>query len=81
MSCSTGLPLATLQEYLSDARSALHALLCGRAYAQVIDQNGESVRYTQANSATLRSYIADLEAQIAALTGCPRNNGPAGIMF
>lgn len=81
MSCPTDIPLATLQEYLADARAALHALLCGRAYAMFTDQNGESVRYTQANSASLRAYIADLESQIAAITGCGKPRGPARIVF
>lgn len=57
--------MPTLQERLAQAEAALHSLNIGTAVVEVRDATGESVRYTSANSARLRAYIADLKAQIA----------------
>ena len=56
--------MATLQERLAEAEDAYHALSIGRSVAEVRDANGESLRYTAANSGKLAAYIADLKRQI-----------------
>lgn len=67
----------TLTERLSEAEAAYHKLQIGESVAEVRDSNGESVRYTQANQARLRAYIADLKAQITAeASGTAPHNGP-----
>ncbi|MGA1831685.1 gpW family head-tail joining protein [Rhizobium wenxiniae] len=62
---------AQLQAYLIEAEEAYRELLLGKAVAEVRDSNGESVRYTQANVSRLRSYIAELKAQLAGKTTSP----------
>ena len=72
----------TLQERLTEAEAAYHKLQLGEGVAEVRDSNGESLRYTQANAARLRAYIADLKAQIAAETaGKSVQRGPLNPIF
>lgn len=68
----------TAAERLVEAEGALHALLTGQAVAEVRDQNGESVRYSQANVSRLRAYIAQLKTEVAGGPGC---NGPIVPVF
>lgn len=63
---------------LASAKAALHALLTGKAVAQVRDSDGSFVSYTKTNIADLRAYIADLESQLPDAT--PRR-GPLRIFF
>lgn len=56
----------TLQDQLTEAQAALHRLMCGQAVSVFIDQSGEQVRYSVADAAKLRSYIAELQGQISA---------------
>ena len=55
----------TLRDRLNEAEIALHELRIGRAVVEVTDQNGERIRYANANRSDLQSYIADLKRQIA----------------
>jgi hypothetical protein len=72
----------TLQQRLEEAETAYHRLQIGESAAEVRDSNGESVRYTQANVGRLRSYIADLKAEIAAVAaGTPQRRGPLNPVF
>lgn len=60
--------LATLQTRLDEAESALHLLATGSQEVEV--RHGDiGAKYTQANMGSLRAYIADLRAQIAAAGG------------
>lgn len=52
-----------VQARLDEARAALHRLEIGQAEASIA-YNGESVSYSQADRASLRKYIRDLEAQL-----------------
>lgn len=54
----------TLQERLEDAENAYHDLVTGKAVVEVVDQNGERVRYSAANRSALLSYIGELKWQI-----------------
>lgn len=65
----------TLQERLTDAENAYHALLTGTQARVYVDQNGERVEYTPANASRLAAYIADLKRQIA-----PASSGITGPM-
>lgn len=72
----------TLAQRLAEAEDAYHRLQIGESAAEVRDSNGESVRYTQANVARLRSYIAELKGLIAAeASGRPQVTGPLRPIF
>lgn len=54
----------TKQQMLDDARAAYHRIMTGANVVEFKDQNGESVRYSAANSAKLASYIRQLETEL-----------------
>ncbi len=56
---------ASVQQLLEAARTAYHNLMVGKSVREIVDQNGERVTFTAANADRLKSYIADLEAQIS----------------
>lgn len=56
----------TLQQMLVDAQEKLHQLMTGRLTVEIV-ADGYTVRYTRATVADLKSYIANLEAQLAGL--------------
>lgn len=56
---------AVLQARLTEAQTAYHRLQIGTSARVVVDQNGERVEFTSANSSKLKAYIAELEAQLA----------------
>lgn len=56
--------MATLQTRLTDAETAYHDLMVGKSVVEVRDANGETLRYSAANSAKLAIYIQDLKRQI-----------------
>jgi hypothetical protein len=73
---------ATLQQLLSEAEAAYHALQLGKSAVEVRDSNGESVRFTAANASRLKAYIADLKAQVLAQeTGIAKRVGPMRPIF
>lgn len=59
----------TLEDRLAEAETAYHKLLTGRSVSEVVDQNGERVRYTTANAFRLSTYIAELKNQLGRSTG------------
>jgi len=63
--------MATIRERLNEAEAAYHDLQIGKAVVEVRDSNGESVRYTLANSARLSAYIQDLKRQISGTSSGP----------
>ena len=71
--------MATIQARLLEAQSAYHDLQIGKAVASVRDQNGEEVRYTQANRNDLIAYITALQNMI---TPVPiETTGPMRLFF
>lgn len=68
----------TDQELLTEAKTALHALLTGAQVVSLRDQNGEMVTYNQASVAQLRRYISELQTSIA---GLPITSQPLGFFF
>lgn len=53
-----------LEAMLAEAKAVLHARMLGKS-ATEIGADGYSARFTRVTLAELKSYIADLEAQIA----------------
>jgi hypothetical protein len=58
---------ATLQARLTAAEEAYHNLQIGCSARVVVDQNGERVEYSAANSAKLAAYINELKRQLGQL--------------
>lgn len=58
------------QEQLVQAQNAYHQLMTGKLPKVVVDQSGERVEFTTANSSKLLAYIQSLQAQ---LTGVRAN--------
>ena len=57
--------MATLTERLQEAENALHQLNIGKSVVEVVDQNGERVRFNAANAYRLSAYIQSLKREIA----------------
>lgn len=57
--------MTTTAQRLNEAENALHQLNIGKAVVEVVDQNGERVRFTVANSSRLSAYIKQLKAELA----------------
>lgn len=55
----------TLEQQLSEAEAAYHRLMTGRSVQEVVDQNGERIRYTPTNATRLAAYIIELKRRIA----------------
>lgn len=55
----------TTAEKLTEARAAYHRLMMGEQAVEVRDSNGESIRYSQANASRLKTYISELEQELA----------------
>lgn len=53
-----------LETRLAEAEDAFHKLSLGNSVVEIRDSNGESVRYTNTDKATLASYIGNLKAQL-----------------
>jgi len=66
-------------EQLTDARASYHDLLTGKSPRVVVDQNGERVEFTAANSQKLYLYIQQLERELS--LSPTRVTGPAGFLF
>lgn len=75
--------LVELQTRLAEAETALHNAIIGKGVAEVRDFNGEMVRYSKTDTASLRAYIKELQDQIAVLLGTPNTTttGPMRIYF
>lgn len=69
----------TPEEMLAEARAQYHLLVTGQAAVEFRDQNGELVRFTQANRGDLAKYIQQLEAQVNKTT--PEQRGPMRMIF
>ena len=54
--------MATCEENLSAAKTALHALILGDSIVEV-SINGRTNKYTPADESKLRRYISELEAE------------------
>lgn len=70
---------STLADQLADAETQYHELLLGRVPRVIVDQNGERVEFTAANSSKLYAYILQLRTLIAE-SGTPVS-GPMRVIF
>lgn len=70
-----------IQARLDEAVAAYHQLTIGQAARVVVDQNGERVEFTAANSAKLASYITTLRMQLAPVGGVLQALAPAQFLF
>lgn len=68
---------AQLQTWLTEAENAYHSLMMGGSVRVTVDQNGERVEFTAANSANLQKYIWWLKSQL----GLVAPSAPAGVIF
>ncbi|MCM8738297.1 gpW family protein [Azospirillum sp. A1-3] len=64
--------IETLRTRLSEADTALHALLTGGRPVRVTSGDGRTVEFSTSTAPDLRRYIAELKEQIAAASGRPR---------
>ncbi len=58
---------AQLEEYLAEAKAAMHKVMVGKTARVFVDQNGERVEYAFTNADKLRAYIMSLESQLGKL--------------
>ena len=68
----TGIPTATLQQWLLDAQTAMHDLMTGSKVAQIQYGQGSGnrmVTYKIADMGALRGYIQELKAQLGITCG------------
>lgn len=73
---------SAIEARLEAARAAYDALVLGGAVRKFVDQNGEAVEYTSANSSKLLSYIHQLENALAVCQGSvPAVSGPLRFTF
>jgi hypothetical protein len=71
-----------IETNLAEARSSYHTLTTGLQARVVVDQNGERVEFTAANSARLAQYIRSLELKLAPTChDALRMVGPASFTF
>ena len=71
------------QANLADARKRYHELMTGTMARVIVDQNGQRVEFTAANSSALYNYILKLSSQCGCAGGTPMpiNTGPAQFIF
>lgn len=68
--------MAIPADLLADAEAKYHALMTGRAIVELRDQNGETVRYSQARKGDLKLYVEELRALV---NGTGTGSGPMRI--
>lgn len=83
MSCQ---PLTAEEKIAIRARitrleAAYDALMSGTAIRRFVDQNGETVEYTTANSANLLKLINDLKAMVDCTFSRQYRPRPVGFVF
>lgn len=67
--------VTALRKKLAEAKEALHALVCGDKAEEVSFGENRRTKWTVARVPELKRYIADLESELATLTGTGRR-GP-----
>ena len=72
---------ALYQARLTAASQALHDLITGQQVRVSVDQNGERVEFTAANSARLQEYISALENALSSATATLRRPKPLRFLF
>lgn len=71
-----------LAALLKEAEAAYHSLMTGTSARVVVDQNGDKVEFTPANSTKLAGYITQLQLALGiSPAGGARPAGPAMFFF
>lgn len=83
MSCPplTDADKARLRIRIRSLEDAYDALISGMAVKRFVDQNGEQVEYTTANTAKLLQYINELKAQLDCSFARKYKPRPVGFIF
>jgi len=76
MSEFSGIPVSTLNAWLSEAQTALHSLAIGKKVVSISAADGKRISFTPAEVASLRSYVLRLQRAISIATGV---SSPLGI--
>jgi hypothetical protein len=73
--------IAALRTRLAEAKAALHSLVTGDKPEEVAFGENRRTKWTPARVPELKRYIADLESELATLTGTGRRGPiyPGGI--
>jgi hypothetical protein len=69
------------QTRLDDARKKRHDIITGTAVRRFIDQNGETVEYSQANLGALDRYIDELVGLLNPAIAAYNRKRPIGFTF
>lgn len=69
MALFTGIPVATLRTYRSEAQVALQQVLTVQRVIRISTADGKSVAFGPTDIAQLKSYISTLDRAIAILEG------------
>ena len=69
---------ALLTGRLAKAETAYDELMTGKAVKVLVDQSGERVEFTPANSGQLSTYILELKRLLGKTGSCP---GPMRFLF
>lgn len=69
MALFTGIPLATLRTYRSEAQVALHQILTLKRVIRIGTADGKTVAFGPSDIAQLKSYIHSLDTAISILSG------------
>jgi len=75
MSEFSGIPVLTLNAWLTEAQTALHALAIGGKVVTIASADGKRISFTPAEVASLRSYVLRLQRAISVATGNTSNSG------
>jgi hypothetical protein len=67
---------AILMTRLCEAEQAYHDLIVGCKEVEVVDQNGERIKYMRTDAAKLKAYIEELKHQLG-MKPC----GPLQVLF
>lgn len=66
----------TKEQRLAQAEEAYHNLMTGQQVVEVVDQNGERIRFESTNAFRLAAYIQNLRRELGQAT-----TGPLKVWF
>lgn len=83
MSCKTLTPseIAAIRIRIAKLEAQYDAIMAGTAVKKFVDQNGEQVEYTTANSAKLLAFINELRAMVDCNFARGYKPRPIGFVF
>lgn len=75
MSEFSGIPVSTLNAWLTEAQTALHSLAIGGKVVSISAADGKRISFTPAEVDSLRSYCLRLQRAISVASGNTSNSG------